>query len=78
MRISRIQQIPFTNYVRIHIKDKTRGNNFPMDKIVGIATENKTTYLVGEDVVLFSSSEELKEDLSIAGIQYEEVSEDEY
>jgi hypothetical protein len=49
-----------------------------MDKIVGIATENKTTYLVGEDVVLFSSSEELKEDLSIAGIQYEEVSEDEY
>lgn len=77
MKINRIQQISFTNCLRIKLKNKTLGNNTPMNKITVIADKNKVSYLVGEDILLLSSSDNIKEDLDIAGINYEEVDDNE-
>ena len=77
MKIQNPSTIPFKNYIRVHLQDKSRGSlstvKTPMDRIINIASKNKTSLYVSQDVFILNSSEELKEDLKKDNIIFEEV-----
>lgn len=79
MKIQSPSTIPFKNYIRIHLQDKSRGSlstvKTPMDRIINIASKNKTSLYVSQDVFILGSSDKIKEDLQKSNIEYQEVEE---
>ena len=75
MKINPISStIPFKNYLVIELKDKTCKNaTTPMDKILRAACIDSKNLLVGEDVIILNSSEEVKDSLSLAHINFREI-----
>jgi hypothetical protein len=79
MKIQSPSTIPFKNYIRIHLQDKSRSslvvNQTPMDKIFSIASANETPLFIAKDVFILDSSDKIKEDLQKSNIEYQEVEE---
>lgn len=79
MRIQNPPTIPFKNYIRVYLQDKSRGSlssfQTPIDKIINIASKNKTSLYVSQDVFILDSSDKIKEDLQKSNIEYQEVEE---
>jgi hypothetical protein len=79
VKIQSPSTIPFKNYIRVHLQDKSRSplvvNQTPMDKIFSIASENETPLFIAKDVFILDSSDKIKEDLQKSNIEYQEVEE---
>ena len=73
MRINPISSTPFKGQVVIKIENKNCGDKkAPMSEILEISAKKNKTLLVGEDVIILDSSDDLKKDLSSKGILYTE------
>lgn len=78
----KINPISFSGNIRIKLKNKSMVSSNDVRKptkmtlIKSIADENETPMYIGEDIVLFGSSNKLQEQLKEAGIEYT-VEEDE-
>ena len=72
----KVNSISFSGNIRIKIKDKSMISSddvrspTKMTLIKNIADKNEIPMHVGEDVVLFGSSNKLQEQLKEAGIEY--------
>lgn len=72
----KINPISFSGNIRIKIKDKSMISSddvrspTKMTLIKNIADKNEIPMHVGEDIVLFGSSNKLQEQLKEAGIEY--------
>jgi len=72
----KVQPVSFSGYIRIGIKNKSllpthdAGNLTPMTNIMDIANKNKVSMIVGEDILLLSSSQKLQKDLKEANIDF--------
>ena len=72
----KVNSISFSGNIRIKIKDKSMISSddvrspTKMTLIKNIADKNEIPMHIGEDVVLFGSSNKLQEQLKEAGIEY--------
>ena len=79
MKIQSPSTILFKNYIRIPLKDKSRGSlstvKTPMDRVISIASDNKVPLYVSQDVFVLGSSDKIKKDLQKSNIEYQEIEE---
>lgn len=77
MRINPVANINFLNQIRVKIPDKTLNKygykKSDLGKTLKIADKYCTGAYIGEDVILLSSSPEIKNDLKKANLNFEEI-----
>ena len=77
MKINTINTIPFKKQIRIQLSDKSMNSGSreekPMNKILAIASKNKTGIFVGKDIFILKSNDTIKADLEKEKIPFDEV-----
>lgn len=77
MRINPVSNISFKNQIKVNVVNKSF-NQFgykksSLGKVLDIANKNNAGILIGEDVVILSSSSGIKDDLKKAGFNFQEI-----